>query len=1024
MNTMYFKNVNMGSRLRLSIYILVILILILSYTSIIVLGVNDEGILGDIESYSVSLESKITSLALSDDGDFLVAGTEDGTVAYISLKGNILWTWSLRGSVVDIEGTDDLSKFAVITLAREVYLYNSLGIVEFSWERGGKGGFVDLALDSSASRIAVIDSGDPPTLYLISVSKPVGRWEKTFIAPLTSTCYLLTSNSKDPGLLAVSVGSNVTVWDISNFDPSSYTIEPPVITLNITTTDISKVVLYNTPTRRLAIAVIYDRNVSILEWPSLRRLLVKGEYVTGDKIVDLEVSRGGSYVYVGSSDYNVYCFKWVNGKYILNWGISVGNVVSDVDISSDGRFIVVGTVDGWLYLISKDGDILWKFKLSDSVTKVSISLNGKVVAAGTGGGKVYTIINDGIERYNLKVRVRGGIDVVNVTILKGGEVIYSGSSGGNGDIISLLLQSGNYTIILDNIMYGTYTTSIVLKADTIVYTPHPMAWIIPKYPLTIRVRDADTGAPIGGVKVKITHVLLEPPKIPSKTLNVTIPPTGEITLALERDIYIIETVVDEAEFGYFNVKVEGYSLLDPYVSPVILEMKPIRGSVKFIVKSVEGIPLSNAKVEVYGVGSKISDASGSVTFENLRYGSYVATITHEHYLLPSPIRFKIPENELIEVYMKPKTYKVRFNVYDAEIRSQIPRASITLIKAGNIIGNYTITSETNVIDVPYGHGYVAIIRSTGYQEHKLSFDVERDLSFDVMLSPIRYTIMFTVVGKYGVPIPNASIKVIGGPKGPLELFTDANGTASVSLRPGRYMVMCNAKHYVSFEEVLEVKSPVTYVIPLKPETYSLTITAIDPQFNVTIPKYTVEVVEAGKSILRTELTAENRTISLPYGNYTLKITARHYTIASKNVVLADDIKITVPLTKALYPLTVIVKNDLGEPVAGAYVNITSPPIRLTITIMTDGNGQAVTTLPYGAYLIRVTSGGYNPLEEVVTLDKPLTVEITLQPTIVTVLFRYIPYMLIIGLGVALVVIAWHRRRKRIIPEEEEVIEEV
>ena len=568
--------------IRCTVRLLLILMIITGMLT--VTGVRAQ-ILGDIYSATASLEGSITSIRVSEEGDYVAVGTSAGgygVVALVDKSGNVLWSWVLRGDVVDLEATDALSKIAVATSAREVYLYNNLGVIEFRWERGGKGGFVDLALDSNAERIAVIDSGSPPHIYMLSVQNPIGRWEEALESTPTSTCYLLSSEGYTTTYLLASVGGSVLVWYTEDFDPSEDLWSPTYRELNVTGATVSRGILFQTPDGRMAVALAYSSNFTVISWSTSESLLhysIGDEYMTGGEIVDIGVSRGGEYVYVASSDYNIYCFKWENGRYVFRWSISVGREASDIDLSHDGGLVLAGTVDGWVYLLESDGDILWKFRVPGGVqvTAVGVSGDGSTLAIGCSDGRLYIVGNDGIKRYNLYLKIAGNPVQANVTVqrVETGEILFSEALTTAEEPI-LLLSPGEYIVTFDSIQYGRHVTRIALKSDSLVRIPDPKLWNVPVYPLTVKVVDSETGEPIGGIALQFTHKLLHPSKYASENLTVTVPPSGEVTVQLKRDIYSVKTVFDEETLGYEGEVVEEVSVLTPEPKPLIIRLNPKR----------------------------------------------------------------------------------------------------------------------------------------------------------------------------------------------------------------------------------------------------------------------------------------------------------------------------------------------------------------------------------------------------------------------------------------------------------------
>ncbi|MEM4934051.1 MAG: hypothetical protein QXN82_04225, partial [Desulfurococcaceae archaeon] len=91
-----------------------------------------------------------------------------------------------------------------------------------------------------------------------------------------------------------------------------------------------------------------------------------------------------------------------------------------------------------------------------------------------------------------------------------------------------------------------------------------------------------------------------------------------------------------------------------------------------------------------------------------------------------------------------------------------------------------------------------------------------------------------------------------------------------------------------------------------------------------------------------------------------------------------------------------------KPVGNAIVYIYSLDIGDLITILTtDISGTIETNLPYGNYKVVVEHGQYIREEiPVLAVDKDINRIVALRPTVLTILWRYVPVIaVLIGVGV-------------------------
>lgn len=1029
-----FRNSTSFNRTSLNITGLSLIVLLLIFIMSSLQGLSSkvfaDDILGDIEYYKVKVEGSISNIRVSKDGSLIVVGSDGGDFGVVALttsKGELLWSWRLRGGVTDIEATDSLSKIGVTTRARELYLYNVMGYVEFRWERGGKGEFLDLALDSKAELASIIDSSSPPHLYILSVVKPVGRWEEILNTTPTSISYLLEPNGLNSKRLAVSYGGNVSIVDLEDYTPSQKSRPEVYAVLNVTSTsEVSKVVLFTTPDSKLAIATSYSNNFTVLSVEGGEALLTSNfgrDYITGGGVVDVEVSRGGEYVYFGSLDYNVYCLSWEGGEYVLKWSISVGREVSDISTSESGDLVVAGTIDGWVYLLGSDGDILWSYKFSKTpITAVGISGDGSIIAVGCSDGSLYIVRNDGLKRYILELSLEEPVREVNVTLvdLESGELVFSNVTSGVEKPM-LLLKPGSYSLTVDSLEYGVYSTTLTLKANTILSIPPPRLWSVPIYSLTVNVVDGETGDPVGGVVLEFTHTLLDSSKYAFKSFNVTVPPTGSITLPLMRDVYTVKTVFNEEELGYENVIVGQVKVLTPQVEPLTIKLKPLKGDLRVVVYDDFGQPLSGVKVEVSKVGVGITGSSGEVEFQGLRYGVYTVLATHPYYVLEAPVTCEVRGDTLVKLRLKPKTFKLQLNVLDVETLEFISRANVSIVGKRFVQPlNYTYTPEFNVLELPYGE-YSLQVSAEGFEGKYSTILLDGDKSLEIKLQPVKYTFNLTVLGRYDLPVKNAKVLLESLKFGRFNRTTDENGFTSLILRPSTYKLKVEAPHYTVYVETLEFQEPTSLTLKLKPENYTLTFRVYDASSNASLPDFKVSVFEGGVEVYSKTLTSKNNTLALPYGNYTLKVSAKHYIEKSEDIVLNRDLELEFPLAKTLYPVTIMVSDDTGAPMVGVKVVVENPPLGLKLELTTDSTGRTISTLPFGAYQISVEAPGWNPARQVVMVEGPVTLEIILYPNFTTLILRYLPYTLLAAIIVVLALIIRAKRKKGIIEEEIEEI---
>jgi WD40 repeat protein len=71
------------------------------------------------------------------------------------------------------------------------------------------------------------------------------------------------------------------------------------------------------------------------------------------------------------------------------------DAIIDMACSDDGSTIVLGSQDGNVWVLNKDGNVLWTYPAGSWVNSVGVSRDGSVIAAGALDGTVYTLDKDG-----------------------------------------------------------------------------------------------------------------------------------------------------------------------------------------------------------------------------------------------------------------------------------------------------------------------------------------------------------------------------------------------------------------------------------------------------------------------------------------------------------------------------------------------------------------------------------------------------------------------------------------------------
>jgi hypothetical protein len=106
--------------------------------------------------------------------------------------------------------------------------------------------------------------------------------------------------------------------------------------------------------------------------------------VTQNAIIDMACSDDCTSIVLGSQDGNVWN---LNKQGETRWTYPAGSWINGVGISRDGSVIAAGALDGMLYILDKDGNLLTKIKTDTLIQQrsVAVSMDGKrIVVADLG----------------------------------------------------------------------------------------------------------------------------------------------------------------------------------------------------------------------------------------------------------------------------------------------------------------------------------------------------------------------------------------------------------------------------------------------------------------------------------------------------------------------------------------------------------------------------------------------------------------------------------------------------------------
>jgi len=92
------------------------------------------------------------------------------------------------------------------------------------------------------------------------------------------------------------------------------------------------------------------------------------------------ISTNGKYIVVGSGNDHIYLFE--KSSFTPQWSYRTDDNINDVDISANGQYIVAGGADANLYVFERtSSNPLWTYSTNDHILNVGISADGNYIFA-------------------------------------------------------------------------------------------------------------------------------------------------------------------------------------------------------------------------------------------------------------------------------------------------------------------------------------------------------------------------------------------------------------------------------------------------------------------------------------------------------------------------------------------------------------------------------------------------------------------------------------------------------------------
>ncbi|MBS7642084.1 carboxypeptidase regulatory-like domain-containing protein [Candidatus Bathyarchaeota archaeon] len=432
-----------------------------------------------------------------------------------------------------------------------------------------------------------------------------------------------------------------------------------------------------------------------------------------------------------------------------------------------------------------------------------------------------------------------------------------------------------------------------------------------------------------------------------------------------------------------------------------------------------GVSITGANLTIAGMGMEIYTTTPSRLL--LPVGSYTIVVDHID-IGKASIDIRLASDLCLEVdsrILVQPMYPLIFNVYD-ERSIDIKPESYRVEVEGRLGFNVSTTlTPVNPILVLPRDTYNVKVYADHYKSYNATVRLTSSVNLSIPLTPEYYRLALTVGSWLDEFIGRASVELWWMDKLYGYTYTSARGEAVFTAPYGDYILKIQANHYNPKAIPIRLTDDTVTIISLDPTIY--TLTASIKGYDGTPLFGSVRIYRAGKLYSEASFTDGLLRAPLPYGSYRFEFISSGWRRYSVDLVIPDKLSLEAILQPETYTLTITVVDDVDKPLEGARITISGPE---SLASYTDSYGIFRRELIRGRYTVTVSMDGYKPTTTYIDLSESKQILLRLQPEFITILWRYLPYILllaVIPIGSLLTIIFYLRRRR--MRELEEVSEE-
>jgi WD40 repeat protein len=350
--------------------------------------------------WSYNAGGAVWSVAISSDGNYIAAGSEDNKVYLFSrASGTMLWSYKTGNWVHLVAISSDGNYIVTGSWDDEVYLFSRADNTPI-WGYNTGDVVRSVAISSDGNYIVAGDLDNKVYLFSKNDNTPLWSYETgngVSSVAISSDGSYIVAGSRDDKVYLFSRSSGTPLWD--------YTTDSYVLSVAISSDG-----SYITAGGEDKNVYLFSRTDNVPLW----------NYTTDSYVNYVAISSDGSYIAAGigaaeiGHPYKVYLFSSASDTPLRSY--TVGGGVCSLAISPDGNYIVTGIYYyGDIYLFSRASDTpLWSYKTSGSYPLVAISSDNNYIAVGSGDRNVYLFSQSPPSGPNLTLVAIGAVVVIAV----------------------------------------------------------------------------------------------------------------------------------------------------------------------------------------------------------------------------------------------------------------------------------------------------------------------------------------------------------------------------------------------------------------------------------------------------------------------------------------------------------------------------------------------------------------------------------------------------------------------------------